>query len=68
MATPKKKRKPPEPTWQKVAKKTGRVVGVVIHDPKVKRAAWQFAILIAVRLLIAAGASAQLVELIQHLS
>lgn len=44
-----------------------RVAGVVIHDPKVQRTFWQFALLIVVRVLIAAGASAQLVELVQRL-
>lgn len=49
------------------AKKAGRAVLVVIHDPDVQRTGKSFAVLIAVRLAVALGASAQLVELIQRL-
>lgn len=51
-----------------IVQKVARIAGVVIHDPQVQRQGKQFAVLIAVRLLLAAGASAQLVELIQRLT
>jgi hypothetical protein len=68
MTVPKKRRKVAkrDPRWKALLKKAGRVVTIVIHDPEVRRSGKQFAAKIAVRVLIAAGASVQLVELVQR--
>ncbi len=42
----------------------GKAVAVVIHDPEVERSARQFGLLILARLILAAGGSAELVQLI----
>jgi hypothetical protein len=47
--------------------KLGNTLVVVIHDPKVERAFWQFVVLIAVRVLIALGASAEVVNIVGKL-
>lgn len=44
-----------------------RVARVVIHDPEVERGAKSLALLVAVRVLIALGASSQLIEILRPL-
>lgn len=51
-----------------VLRRAARVLGIVIHDPEVQRGARSFGVLIAVRVALAVGASAQVVELIRGLS
>lgn len=48
--------------------RVGKAVVAVIHDPAVQRAAKHAAVLALARLLLAAGASAELVQLIQKLA
>ena len=48
--------------------KIGKALVVVIHDPEVQRTGKAFALKVFVRLVIAAGAGAQLVELIDKLA
>jgi len=52
----------------KVARKAGQIAVAVIHDKNVQRSAKSLAVLIAVRVAIAAGASAEVVDLIKHLA
>ena len=53
--------------FKSLARRVIRAARVVIYDPEVQRAGKSLAALVAVRLLIAASASAQLVEFIQRI-
>lgn len=50
-----------------LSKKVGRALLAVVHDPAVGRAAKSAALLALVRLAIALGASAELVQLLEKL-
>ncbi len=50
-----------------ILRRAVRVVAVVIHDPEVERGAKSLALLVAVRVALALGASAQVVEIVRQL-
>jgi hypothetical protein len=45
----------------------GRAVRVVIHDPEVHRAGKSFAVLVAVRIALALGASAEMIDVARRI-
>jgi hypothetical protein len=53
--------------FRSILSRLGRALRVVAHDPEVERAGKGLAVIILVRLMLALGASAQLVEIVRSL-
>lgn len=51
--------------FRSVMRRVGRALRAVIHDPEVQRGARGLAVLVIIRLALAVGASAQLVEMLR---